>query len=323
MLAPYLTLARPGYWVKNVFMLLGVVLAWFYHPAVWGAQAAGLIVWGFVAVSVLASSNYVLNEILDAPTDRHHPAKRFRPVAAGRIGLAGACVEWLVLAAVGLAMAWLVNRAFFAAAVGLLGMGLVYNVPPLRTKQIAYLDVLSESLNNPLRLLLGWFTISQAEVPPLSLLAAYWMAGAFFMATKRLAEYRMLGPEQAAAYRRSFRWYNEQKLIESAFFYATTAALMLGVFIIRYHLELILSVPLIAGLFSYYLHVALKPASAAQAPERLWREWRLMLYLLVCAAALVGLMLVRIPAMYELFNVPPAEAPALWRFGPWPTPLVP
>jgi 4-hydroxybenzoate polyprenyltransferase len=314
MLSRYLTLARPEHWVKNVFMLLGVVLAWFYHPQVWGLRAVGLVVWGLAAVSVLASSNYVLNEILDAPTDRQHPTKRRRPIAAGEIGPIGAWVEWLLLALAGLAMAWLVNRAFLAAAAALLGMGVVYNVPPLRTKQVAYVDVLSESINNPLRLLLGWFTISQAEVPPVSLMVAYWMAGAFLMATKRLAEYRMLGCEQAVAYRRSFRHYGEESLIVSAFFYATAAALLLGVFIIRYHLELMLAVPLIAGLFSYYLHVALKPASAAQAPERLWREWGLMLYLLVCAVALIGLMFVHIPAMYELLNVPPSATPALWRF---------
>ena len=314
MFTTYFTLARPGYWVKNAFMLLGVVLAWFYHPQAVDFGLAGRVVWAFLAVSVIASSNYVLNEIFDARTDRHHPVKRSRPIAAGEISPGAAWAEYLLLAAAGLAMAWPVNRTFFAAGAALLAMGVLSNVPPLATKQIPYVDVLSESLNNPLRLLLGWFTVSQSEVPPLSLLVAYWMAGAFFMAGKRFAEYRMLGPEQAAAYRRSFRWYDDEKLIVCMFFYATSAALLLGVFIIRYHLELILSVPLVAGLFSYYLHVALKPASAAQAPERLYRERGLMIYLVLCLAVFLGLMLVRIPALYELLNVPPAEAPPLWRF---------
>jgi decaprenyl-phosphate phosphoribosyltransferase len=314
MFTTYVTLARPGYWVKNAFMLLGVVLAWFYHPQAAGIGPAGRVAWAFLAVSVIASANYVLNEIFDAGTDRYHPVKRSRPLAAGEVAPGAAWVEYILLAAAGLAMAWLVSRAFFAAGAALLAMGVIYNVPPLRTKQIPYVDVLSESLNNPLRLFLGWFTVSQSEVPPLSLSVAYWMAGAFFMASKRFAEYRMLGPEPAAAYRRSFRWYDEERLIVSMFFYATTAALLLGVFIIRYHLELILSVPLIAGLFSYYLHVALKPASAVQAPERLYRERGLMIYLILCLAVFLGLMLVRIPLLYELLNVPPGEAPSLWRF---------
>jgi hypothetical protein len=60
----------------------------------------------------------------------------------------------------------------------------------VRTKELPYLDVLSESVNNPLRLFLGWFALVADKLPPLSLALAYWMVGAFFMATKRYAEYR-------------------------------------------------------------------------------------------------------------------------------------
>src|SRR5581483_284765 len=129
------------------------------------------------------------------------------------------------------------------------------------------------------------------------------MIGAFFMATKRLAEYRSLAnPAVAGAYRRSFRYYNEQRLLISMFFYTTCFALFLGVFIIRYHLELILIVPLVAGFVSYYLHIAFKQESAAQAPEKLYREKGLMIYLVVCVVAFAALMFVEIPALYEWFN---------------------
>src|SRR5207244_8605622 len=115
------------------------------------------------------------------------------------------------------------------------------------------------------------------------LFIAYLMIGAFFMASKRFAEYRSIGQKAVAgAYRKSFRLYDDQKLLISMFFYTTCFALFLGVFIIRYHLELILIVPLVAGFVSYYLHVALKKDSAAQAPEKLYRETGMMVYLVVC-----------------------------------------
>jgi len=44
-------------------------------------------------------------------------------------------------------------------------MGLVYNVPPLRTKDRQYLDVLSESINNPLRFMLGWTAVIGSLLP--------------------------------------------------------------------------------------------------------------------------------------------------------------
>jgi 4-hydroxybenzoate polyprenyltransferase len=230
------------------------------------------------------------------------------------VGLA--YVEWILLAVLGLGLAATINAPFFASAVALLVMGLVYNVPPLRTKNLPYLDVLSESVNNPLRLLLGWFAVTASAVPPLSLTISYWLVGAFFMASKRFAEYRSIGDKAvAAAYRRSFRYYDENRLLVSMFSYACGSALFLGVFIIRYHLELILSVPLIAGFFGYYLHIALKKNSPVQSPEKLYREWGLMIYLAVCLVVFVALMAVEIPWLYELFNVKSSQFPALWRFS--------
>jgi hypothetical protein len=44
-------------------------------------------------------------------------------------------------------------------------MGVVYNVKPIRSKELPYLDVLSESINNPIRLLLGWFPLIADRVP--------------------------------------------------------------------------------------------------------------------------------------------------------------
>jgi decaprenyl-phosphate phosphoribosyltransferase len=311
----YFAIARPDHWFKNVFMALGVVLAYFCHPELFGLGVVWQVLWAVAATCMIASSNYVLNEILDARTDRSHPVKRFRPIPSGQVVVGVAYAEWILLGAIGLGMSAVLNSAFFFSALALLVMGMVYNVPPVRSKDLPYLDVLSESVNNPLRLLLGWFAVAPREFPPVSLLVAYWMIGAFFMATKRFAEFRSLGdPRTAAAYRKSFRYYDELKLLNSMFFYTTCFALFLGVFIIRYHLELILIVPLVGGFVSYYLAIAFKTESAAQNPEKLYRERGLMAYLIICVLAFVGLMFIRIPALYEWFNVVPSAAPPLWQF---------
>ena len=311
---PYIAIARPDHWPKNVFMLLGVALALFYHAELLSWNQLLPVLWGVLATCIIASSNYVLNEILDAPSDRNHPTKKFRPVPSGQVSLPLAYAEWLGLGICGLAIAATINAAFFWTAFTLLVMGLVYNVPPLRTKELPYVDVLSESVNNPLRLMLGWFVVSAHAFPPVSLLIAYWMIGAFFMAAKRLAEYRGIADAAVArTYRSSFGYYTEERLLLSTIFYVTCFALFLGVFIIRYHLELILTFPLIAGFIAYYMKIALKPNSAAQAPERLHRERGLMVYLSVCLISFVGLMFVRIPLLYELFNVTPSPVPPLWQ----------
>src|SRR5262245_29886060 len=219
-LGPYVAIARVDHWFKNAFMLLGTMLALFYHPRLFAWSSFPPFLQALAATCLIASSNYVLNEILDGPTDRLHPSRRHRPVPSGQIRLPLAYFEWASLGAAGLAFSLAVNRYFAGSALALWVMGIAYNVPPLRTKEWPYRDVLSESANNGIRLFLGWFALVTTAVPPLSLTFSYWMLGAFFMATKRFAEYRQLADAAvAAAYRRSFRYYTAERLLVSMFFY--------------------------------------------------------------------------------------------------------
>jgi 4-hydroxybenzoate polyprenyltransferase len=188
-------------------------------------------------------------------------------------------LQWLLLALLGLTLATMLGNLFLLCSLTLLGMGIVYNVEPLRTKDRPYLDVLSEAVNNPLRFMLGWAAVVGHVLPPSSILLAYWMGGAYLMAVKRYAEYRYIGnPAIAESYRRSFRFYTENSLLLSAVFYALSAAFFLGVFLIKYRIEFLLAMPFLAGLFVWYLHIGMQAESVAQAPERLYRERTFLTY---------------------------------------------
>jgi decaprenyl-phosphate phosphoribosyltransferase len=312
----YVQIARVDHWFKNVFMLLGVILAVFYEPQVAAWSSLVPLSVAVFATCLVASSNYVLNELLDGPNDRLHPEKQHRPVPSGRVRPALAYAEWLLLAAAGFGLALTLNWYFFASALWLWVMGIAYNVPPLRTKEWPYLDVLSESVNNPIRLLLGWFALVTGRFPPVSLAISYWMVGAFFMAMKRYAEYRHIGHSPLpAAYRRSFEYYTEERLLISLFFYATACALFAGIFIVRYHPELILFAPFCAGLFAYYMKLGLQADSPVQNPEKLYKQRGFLAYLIVCSAVFIVLMFTSIPKMYDLFNVAPSGMTPLWTLG--------
>lgn len=312
-LKPYVQMARPDHWFKNAFMLLGVIVAFFVRPELLRWDVVPVLLLALVSTCLVASSNYVLNEMLDAPFDRKHPVKKHRPAAAEQVRRRWALLEWLLLGAAGMGLGLLINPWFAASAAFLWIMGIVYNVRPLRSKELPYLDVLSESINNPIRLFLGWFPLIDDLIPPLSLVAAYWMAGAFFMAIKRFAEYRSIGDRATAIrYRRSFKHYTEERLLVSLFFYITTASLFAGVFIVRYHLELMLAIPLGAGLFAYYMALGLRENSPVQNPERLYKERGFVLYGVACLAIFVLLMFVHIPALYEAFNVDLVKTDPLW-----------
>ncbi len=283
-------IARPDHWFKNVFMLPGTALAMALTQKGVGLAEAITLLAGIVATCLVASANYTINEWLDAVSDRHHPVKKERPAVAGLVGATGVYVQWAALAVLGLLIGMKINGVFAAFLALLLFMGVLYNVKPFRTKDRQFLDVLSESVNNPIRFMLGWAIILDNALPPSSVIIAYWMGGAFLMATKRYAEYRFIGDaERAGAYRRSFRFYTEQSLLLSAFFYGLSSAFFLGVFLIKYRVEFLLAIPFLAFLFTWYLKIGMNSDSAAQRPERLYREKKFVAYVFFLAV-LIGIL---------------------------------
>jgi 4-hydroxybenzoate polyprenyltransferase len=302
-LRAHIQIARVDHWFKNVFVLPGIIAAIGVEtmPMTRGLWTRMFV--GLVSICLVASSNYVINEVLDAPSDRSHPVKRNRPVPSGLVSLPIAYIEWLALMVVGVSLGVLVSKPFAITVFVLWVMGCVYNIPPIRSKDVPYIDVLSEAVNNPLRLLAGWFIGSTTSYAPASLLLSYWMVGCYFMAIKRYAEYCDIGDRRrAAAYRRSFAFYTPERLIVSIMFYASAAMLFLGAFVMRYRMEFVLAFPLIALVMAIYLNLSFKKDSPVQRPEGLYREPRLMVAVVLCTVVMAGLMLVDIPAMQVLFS---------------------
>ena len=301
-LKDYVAIARPDHWFKNIFMLPGAALAVVLaKPEPY--EAAMALVLALISTCLVASANYTINEWLDAEFDRHHPVKHLRPSAAGRIKAPLVVLQWAVLAGVGLGIGALISVNFVVFSLILLVMGLVYNVKPLRTKDRSYLDVLTESVNNPLRFMLGWSAIVVTVLPPSSVLLAYWMGGAYLMAVKRYAEYRFIDdPERAALYRRSFKHYTEQSLLVSAFFYALSAAFFLGVFLIKYRIEFLLSIPFLALLFAWYLAIGMQTHSVAQRPEKLYQNKAFVIYVVALAGLITALFFVDLPWLNFLMD---------------------
>ena len=148
-LQPYVSIARPDHWFKNVFVLPGIVIPLSLNRDLIDMDLPLRVLLGLTAVCLVTSSNYVLNEVLDAPFDRFHPTKRARPAAMNQICCPVAYAEWLLLMVAAVGLSTLVSISFTVMIGALWVSGFLYNVPPIRTKDIPYIDVLTEALNNP------------------------------------------------------------------------------------------------------------------------------------------------------------------------------
>jgi decaprenyl-phosphate phosphoribosyltransferase len=287
----YLKVLRLDHWLKNVFIFFGHLVAIALVPDQVPQSTfdlASRIALSLVPACLIASANYIVNEILDAPFDRMHPTKRLRPVPAGTVKVS---VLWIIMAgltvvAFALAAAWF-NTGYIVSLALLLLSGLLYNVEPFRLKDRAYLDVIAESFNNPIRLWLGWFALLPANVfPPLSIVLAWWFFGALLMAGKRYAEFRFIGDARRSGdYRKSFRVYTERSLILSMVTHANFFCFCMGVAIAVYRPNLVFVFPLVVVAICVYLHRAMSEEGARLEPEHLLKSP----LVIVCTLAVVAI----------------------------------
>jgi decaprenyl-phosphate phosphoribosyltransferase len=308
-LSAHVAIARFDHSIKNLFVLPGVIVPLSIYPALATRALISKLVLAFISITLVACSNYVINEVLDAPFDRLHPTKKNRAAARGHVNTVSAYVQWIVMMLAGVGIGLLVGKMFALTAAFLWIMGCFYNIPPARTKDVPYLDVLTESINNPLRMLLGWYTVTSlmtppdSLVPPISLLISYWMIGCYFMALKRFSEFNEIGDKAlAGSYRASFKRYTPESLLVSVMFYASTAMLFFGAFILRYRIELILGFPLVAWTMAIYFKLAFKPESSVQNPEKLYKEPMLMGAFTVTVVVMALLLFIRMPLLETFFT---------------------
>lgn len=190
---PLLRLLRPHQWLKNGFVLVGLLFGHAWSDLL-RVEQAGL---AFVAFSLLASGVYVMNDLMDREQDRLHPAKRHRPLASGAVSLPMAWMLLTICFTAGFALvAYSGNHApwVFYAYVAL---NIGYT---LGLKHVVVLDVFIISAGFMLRILAG--TRGIGIEPSDWLLLCGLMLTLFLGFAKRQSEFMTLDDGDAAAHRR-------------------------------------------------------------------------------------------------------------------------
>ena len=154
----YFKMMSFDHWIKNIFVFPGVLLAILYLETIDLSILLDIFL-SFSASCFIASANYLINEWLDREHDKLHPNNCNRPAALGLVNSKGVLLYYVGLIIIGLMLAFSVGTDVLGAIIVFLLSGLIYNVKPIRAKDIPYLDVIVESFNNPVRFYIGWLSV--------------------------------------------------------------------------------------------------------------------------------------------------------------------
>ena len=142
---------RPRQWIKNLFVLAGLIFAQrLFTSDVWAALGA------FAIFCALSGAVYIVNDLSDLARDRAHPVKRARPIAAGRLGVGPALAVAVVLGGAGLVCSAGFGRGFLATAMAYVVLVIAYST---WLKHVVIVDVLAVSSGYVLRAMAGALAI--------------------------------------------------------------------------------------------------------------------------------------------------------------------
>ena len=157
-IADLISAMRPKQWMKNFVLFAGIL----FSQNLFNLYLFAVDFAAFIIFIVLSSAIYLINDVNDIESDRLHPIKRYRPIAAGRISPVTAVISSTVFAILALTAAFTLSFRFGLVALAYYGMMQAYS---LGLKRIVILDVMIIALGFVLRAIAGAVVVGVSISP--------------------------------------------------------------------------------------------------------------------------------------------------------------
>ena len=159
MIKSILRLTRPKQWIKNMFVFIPM----FFGGELFDLHSVWLAVLTFFAFSLVASSIYCYNDIVDVDADRHHPVKCMRPIASGEVSIRLGYILMTLTFCLGMGILLLLPPEVMSPVMAVIVFYYVLNLAYCsKLKQFAILDVCIVAFGFVLRILAGGFACELA-----------------------------------------------------------------------------------------------------------------------------------------------------------------
>ncbi len=262
---------RPSNWYKAVIVLAGPLFSGKIFELSWTA-----LLFAFASFSFVASANYVWNDLKDKEKDQHHPKKRNRPIASGKIKEREARWFFLLLLLVGMGFGWLANYRVLQLVIVYFFVNLIYTY---YLKRIAIIDAFAIAIGYLLRALAGCYAVG-IRVTEWFYLSIFSLA-VYLAFCKRFAEIRIAGSNHKTSLR------DYESIIEIAISLAGGVSLTLfAIYVMNIGGHMIWSFPL--AMLGLLLHLK-ESVKGSEVHESLRKPELILTVLAFTAIVLVSL----------------------------------
>ncbi len=285
---------RPRQWTKNgiVFMAFIFSLGQSWHvdqPDTWLPLLRDSAL-AFLFFCLVSSADYLLNDIRDRESDRLHPKKRLRPIAAGNLGAAAASAWAAALVVLGVGGGFALEWKVGAILAGYLALMLSYSY---WLKHVVLLDLAAIAAGFVLRAMAGAVAIDVPISPWLYVVTA--LGALFLIINKRRAEILLLDAD-AANHRPVLDEYSADLLDQMASTVTASTLIAYGLYTftaegLPENHSMMLTIPFVLyGIFRY-LYLVHKKDQGGSPEEVLLRDVPLIicivLWMVTAAAVLI------------------------------------
>lgn len=275
----FLALLRVKQWYKNILIFIPLVFSF----NLFDINLFLLTSLGFLSLCFVSSSYYIINDLVDIKKDKHHPEKKNRPLASGKISKPKALITSAILFVTSLILASLLSIYFLYSVVILFILSQLYT---LYLRNFIFLDIIFISLNFVIRAVSGIFIVKTV--------ISYWVIlltffiSVFLVSGKRELETKIKGIKH---YRSS---YSEKDADTLSSLSSISVSVMLVFFslysILQDKGKLLVSLPISLYILISYIHCKEICPEKIRNPEKFIFDKKIIFAILLWIILIVGLL---------------------------------
>ena len=286
---------RPRQWTKNLIVYMALIFsvgdAWHVREVDSWLPLLGRASLALALFCLVSSADYLVNDVRDRETDRLHPTKRRRPIAAGVLSPKAALGWASLLSLGGLGGMFALDLRAGGVVAGYIVLMLAYS---FYLKHAVLLDIMTIAAGFVLRAMIGALVIDVPISPWLYVMTAL---GALFLAINKRRSELLLLDEQANQHRATLGEYTPDLLNQLAATVTASTLIAYGLYTftadnLPENHSMMLTIPFVLyGIFRYLFLVHAR--NQGGSPEEvLLKDWPLLLDILLWVAASLAVLAV-------------------------------